>query len=510
LNRLIGVSLTALVALSLAACVELRPGRCDHDTDCQSGLRCNLDPSPQGNGRCVPIAPGDGGDARPDADGGSEKPSDGSSEKPDAPSSCTATSCSGTTPICDGTSKVCRTCSGSTECAAINSAAPICAASGACVECGMSSQCGVAAKPICDATSNACRACAGGGECAARDAKLPACATSGKCVECVMGSDCKMMGKPICDAGMNTCRACQVDSECPADPGVCMTDGHCATSGEVIFLESTGPTCPGADGSSSKPYCMPGDAASALTTARHIIVVRGALGSQVTLSTTGVFPTIVGRKNSVGVDASIPATNGTAITVTSDTVLIRDLTVNLGSTPTSKGAVATGSSTKLTLVRVTAALLTGVGIDAESGATLTMDQCYVQNNSAGGILVSGAKYDIQNSVLSGNLYGVKFNASAIGSGSRFWFNTVVKSLGNAVTCDSSNPQTIAASIVDGANDSCTLSNSVTTAPTFSAAKPFHLTGHLACPAAPATFPDHDIDGDPRVAPIDCGADQYVP
>ena len=561
MNRLVGVCVTVFVVFSLAACMKLKPGRCNHDTDCQTGLRCNLDPTPQGNGRCVPIAVGDGGDARSDADAGTEKPSDGASEKPDALSPCTAT-CSGTTPICDSTSKVCRTCSGSTECAAINSAAPICAASGACVECetggqcgtpgkpicegtpgmcracasgtecmtrnlstpvcaasgvcvecGMSSQCDAAAKPICDATSNACRACGGGGECAARDAKLPACATSGKCVECLASADCKVTGKPVCDPGMNTCRACQADSECPADPGVCMTDGHCAASGEVIFVEFNASGCPNADGSSAKPYCLPNDGVAALTNGRHVIVIRGAAGDRMIVATTAKGPIVIGRKSLAGDVGSIPAGAGSALTVFSDDVLVRDLTINGGTASGSKGLVTTGASTKLTLVRVAATLGTGLGVDAEGGATLTMDQCYVENNSVGGILVNGAKYGIQNSVIAGNGgtsgYGVQFTASAISAGSQFWFNTIANNP-IAATCDLNNAQTINASIVSGPVASCNVLNSLATAPSFDATRPYHLTAHHGCLSVPGTFPDHDVDGDPRTSPPDCGADQYVP
>jgi hypothetical protein len=519
LKRLAGL-LIAVWLVSLTACVNLKPGRCDHDTDCKAGYRCNLDPTPQGNGRCVLTAPGDGGDAMPPTDGGADKTGDGvpgdggpgdvRSDKPEANPACTAATCSGTMPICDGTSKACRACSTGGECAALSSSTSVCAATGACVECATSGQCGVAGKPICDTASNACRACGSSTECAARDATLPACATSGKCVECVMNTDCKMASKPICDQGQSACRACQADSECPADPGVCMTDGHCATSAEVIFVEFNAAGCPMADGSSAKPFCAPNDGVAALTAARHVIVIRGAANNQMSVATTGMSPVIVGRRSSEGDSGSIPAGATAALTVSSDEVLVRDLILGGGLGSGAKGVLATGASTKVTLLRVTANLGTGLGVDAESGASLTMDQCYVQNNSAGGIVVNGAKYDIQNSVIAGNGLGVKFSASAIATGSRFWFNTIAGSAGSAVTCDSSNPQTLASSVVVGVNDSCTLTNSVTAAPTFSATRPFHLTAHLACPAAPATFPDHDIDGDPRVAPIDCDADQFVP
>jgi len=76
-----------------------------------------------------------------------------------------------------------------------------------------------------------------------------------------------------------------------------------------------------------------------------------------------------------------------------------------------------------------------------------------------------------------------------------------------LTCDSTNPQALADSIVVGLNDSCTLTNTITTMP--SALSGYHLTAHLPCPATPASpVPDHDVDGDPRTPPLDCGADQF--
>jgi hypothetical protein len=187
-----------------------------------------------------------------------------------------------------------------------------------------------------------------------------------------------------------------------------MADGHCATTSEVIFVEFSAGGCAGADGSSAKPYCAPNDGVAAMTVMRHVIVIRGAASSQMTLSTTtGVSPIVIGRQNSSAVAGSIPATAATAITVSSDSVLIRDLTVNAGTTPTSRGIAATGSGTKLTLLRVTASLGTGtlgagLGVDAESGATLTMNHCTVTNNSAGGILLDGAAFDIENTTVTNN------------------------------------------------------------------------------------------------------------
>jgi hypothetical protein len=260
-----------------------------------------------------------------------------------------------------------------------------------------------------------------------------------------------------------------------------MPDGHCAMSGEVIFVESLAGGCSGADGTSAKPYCAPNDAVSVLTAVRRVIVIRGAVAG-VTLNTTGKSPILIGRKNSAGDVGSIGALGGNAVEIDSDNVSIRDLIVGAGLAAGAKGFLIKGASTTAALLRVTASLGTGLGIDAETGSALVMDRCLVQNNSAGGVLVNGATYSVANSIIAANgLYGVKFSSTAIGLGSTFTFNTVVATSGNAVTCDTSNPQTIGQSIISGGNDSCSLANSITTPPTFSGTRPYHLTAHLAAP-----------------------------
>ena len=243
---------------------------------------------------------------------------------------------------------------------------------------------------------------------------------------------------PICNTSANTCRPCQTDAECPTNPGVCMADGHCATTGEVIFVEFNSNGCAGADGSSANPYCAPSDGVAHLAAGRNVIVLRGSAGDRMTLNTSGISPVVIGRKSASNADGSVPATAATAISISSDTVLIRDLTVNLGSQSSSKGIAVTGASTKLTLLRVTTSLGTGLGIDAESGSTLTMDECYVLNNSTGGILVSGAAYSIQNTVIASNGYGVQFSAP-LAANAQLRFNTVVNNP-VAATCDLTNAE----------------------------------------------------------------------
>lgn len=331
---------------------------------------------------------------------------------------------------------------------------------------------------------------------------------AGTCVECLptMKDACSGM-KPVC-AG-TTCVPCSKDTDCTG-PGVCMTDGHCASDSEVIYVEFKSAGCVNATGSSTNPFCAPNEGVMALdsTSGRRVIVIRGPVSDRMVLNRSDVAVVVIGRQ-SAGTDPSIPAVASTALTVSAGEVLIRDISLIAGTSPSSKGLVVSGTATKVSLVNVTVSLTTGFGIQADNGADLTMDRCYVLNNSAGGLLINGAIYSIENSVFAGNGFSqVQFSAAANAGTPRFRFNTVVATTGNAATCDPSNLRTLSDSIiVGGAN--CMLVNVVTTTQNFKTTPPYHLMGHVECPGALSMVPAYDIDGDPRVPPIDCGADQFV-
>jgi hypothetical protein len=491
-----GSTSLALLALATAACTKVNPNYCA-DAGKANGYACSAIDA----GTDAPLDVVDATDVRESGDASNDV-TEAAVERP----TCTNATCAtAEAPICDVDAGMCRVCATDGECVGKGTMTPACD-NGQCYACKTDDHCTDAAKPICDA--HACRGCGAASECATRSAATPACASSGSCVQCTASSDCKVPGMPVCNTSANTCRACLNDAECPADPGVCMADGHCATTGEVIFVEFNAAGCTAADGTSANPYCAPNDGVAHLGTGHNVIVLRGASGDRMTLNTSGLSPIVIGRKSTSNGDGSVPATAATAISVSSDTVLIRDLNVNAGTAPTSKGIAVTGASTKLTLLRVTASLGTGLGIDAESGSSLTMDECYVLNNSTGGILVNGAAYSIQNTVIAGNGYGIQFSAP-LATNAQLRFNTVVNNP-VAATCDLTSTETFTNSIITGPMVNCNVVDSVTTAPTFSTTRPFHLTAHLACPTAPAagTFPDHDIDGDSRTGAIDCGADQF--
>jgi hypothetical protein len=417
-----------------------------------------------------------------------------------------------------------------------------------CVGCLANSEC-KGGKPICElggdagASRNTCRACAGTSDCTQLNSSTPICVTAanaaggaqlGTCVGCVANSDCTSTGgaattKPICEvtttnvgAAVNTCRKCAKDAEC-GGPGVCMTDGHCAGTSEVWFVDESA-SCVGANGSSTNPLCALSQGVGALAKGQNILVILGTVGGRLTLATTGgINPVIIGRKNAAGDAAVIGATNAAGISVSSDTVLIRDITVSGGLTASGTRGVLASGSANVTLLRVIVNLGSGgPGIDAETGSTLSMDECYVANNPVGGILVNGATANIQNTLIAANPsaagYGVQFNAP--GSGTVFAFNTIA-GYATAATSDLSHPVALNYSIVLGPPPTnCDTSTCVTTAsttqPSFTTTvlqnpNPYHLMGHEPCPVTPTTFPDHDIDGDPRTSTnLDCGADELVP
>jgi hypothetical protein len=480
--------MVAVVVLSAAASCNsknLKMGFCNTNADCP-GSSC--DAKDGGTFKCLPTDGGAGG-AGGKSDGGAGKGGSGGGGG------------SGGHPF---------RCDASTQCTGRDDgAAPVCELdASSCVGCVTDTDCTDSTKPICG-SGHTCVPCAAGSSQCASHKGLTVC-SAGSCVECVTSSDCTAVPtKPICGTN-NQCHACQADSDCTAAPGVCMTDGHCAGTGEVVYVQYSSSGCPSQNGSAANPYCDPNQAVAHLTGNTFVIIIVGSTNTQMILNATAVSPVIVGRKDSAGNAGSIPAGAGTALTVSAGTALIRDLTVSAGSSSTSEGILVTGTSTKVSLLRVTSSLTTGLGIDAEAGASLVMDRCLVQTNSVGGILIGAASYSIENSIIAGNGYGVKFAASVLSTGSQFSFNTVIGSIGDAVTCDPGNKQTLSDSVIVGLNDSCNLDDTFTTAPTaLELSAPYHLTAHIGCATTqPTTFPSDDFDGALRTSPVDCDADQY--
>jgi hypothetical protein len=242
-------------ALVLAACSEqLRQGRCNQTSDCAAmaayaSYVCNLDPTSQGNGRCVPACQGPG-----DCEGGR---------------------------ICDVDSH------GQGRCLF-----PTSTDGGGDADGGMNDGGDAGDAPHCPVCSGTTPVCVGV-----------------KCVECVTSSDCNSdPTKPICNTSTNACVGCASDDECVAklgaDPGICMfhQDGHCATDAETIYVEpKTGTDCRNvlqadSDGTAALPLCsidlarriLASD--SAIAQPRIVVRVRGTMNAP-----AGTFTRPAGR-----------------------------------------------------------------------------------------------------------------------------------------------------------------------------------------------------------------------
>ena len=211
-----------------------------------------------------------------------------------------------------------------------------------------------------------------------------------------------------------------------------------------------------------------------LTNGQNVVVIRGPADDQLMLNTTGL-PSSSVSKNSSGADAASRRAPGPPSWLLR-TSLIRDLTVTGGTARQARASLCSGSSTTLAVSNLKVNLGSGLGIQADTGAHLTMDRCTVTGNSAGGLLVNGAGYDVENSVfaVNGGTTGYGVQLSAVLSGAQFSFTTIV---GNpvAATCDLTNSATVRDSIVAGPVINCNLTNSFTTAPAFDPARPYHLT-----------------------------------
>ena len=462
-----GVWGLVLIATATFGCTKLKSGRCDQSSDCQQQLGYMCDNSTK---TCVLSTDGGTGGGGAGGGGGAA----GSKGTGGTRFTCPNTTCMGKTPICDADAGTCEACNTSDACVKLNKTTPFCAPAsdgaasaptGTCVGCLTSTNCPESAKPICDTTTWTCAGCENSDACKTLNPSTPVCVTPtdgsaaskiGMCVGCLSNADCGGV-TPICDLSTNVCTACGSDTDCKdVGPGICMTDGHCAGTSEVFFVDESAASCPGTGtGSSATPFCSLDTGAAALAKGQNVLVILGAVGERLVLATSQVSPVIVGRKNAAGDAAVIPASNGAAIAVSSDTVLIRDLTVSGGlQSNNARGILVTGLAV-VSLLRVTANLgMGGLGVDAETGSTLSMDRCYVENNPLGGILVNGATATIQNTIIAKNGgttgYGIQFNAPGT---TQFTFNTIADNPTAAIS-DLSDQVLLNNSIVAGPTTNC--------------------------------------------------------
>jgi hypothetical protein len=323
-------SLVLIAAISFG-CTKLNPGRCDQQSDCTTGT-CNL------STKVCELGGGGGGSGGAGGLGGAKAGTGGK------PFSCADTLCPAATPICDMAAGSCKSCVGedSNACKTLDSSRPHCLATAATTDGG---------------------------------------APQGSCVECLTNADCSGT-TPICSPGSHTCVHCGPDSDCAGvGPAVCLTDGHCATESETIFVQKDSATCSDAPATSDggatvgtrvHPFCSMQPVKGVLSLPRDLIVVTGTVsGADWTYA------------NDVGGDLSIVGQGGAA-------------TITGSASPafaTQDGGVYIRS--------ITFSPSASIGIKA-TGGFLSLERVTVDSCKGGGILLDGASFHIENTTVTNN------------------------------------------------------------------------------------------------------------
>jgi hypothetical protein len=389
------------------------------------------------------------------------------------------------------------------------------------------------------------------------------------CVQCTESDPTHCTGTtPVCKS--DTCAACTLDNDCGTG-GLCLPDGACAASDHIIHAASNGSNMTTCDDTSSPcnltkaltvvtsvknviklddagPYTP--DANSFVVSIDVTIDARGATlhhnGNNPILSinnskTARIFGgTIEGATGDMG--DGILCGPSASLTVDGTTIQMID-----------KSAINATSGCKLTIVNATirnSSLRSGVSVAAilDNGDSVTLSRSQVLSTKGGGINVGGGKFVIVGNIfwgngnttsangavlintnsdpmnrlefnsISGNLAmtganapGVHCNAGTdfIARNNIIWGNNLNAGVQIGGSCKHAYSD-IGMLSVGGLNDG---GNNLSVDPMFISSSDLHLmpTSTLLKKADPASQLDgiaaKDIDGDPRVAPADIGADQ---
>jgi hypothetical protein len=288
--------------------------------------------------------------------------------------------------------------------------------------CKQSSECAISIQPICELSNGLCRKCQAvdGGtssECMAKGADRPLCAASGACVECASKRDC-VNAKKACDVGSGACVPCVTNGDCAS--GLCST-GSCADPAQLIYVQASGPNCPGAgSGTFDDPFCtIQAGINQGATMGKTVIVLGGTYSENVTITPTAAFSV---RVVGVGQPSISPVAAGPAVrisnashmvNVTLDGFIIQNATGAAGHGLDCGGSNADLQLTKLKVIRST--LRNNAQLGAKSSyCVLTLDQVVVgPDNKQGGISVADTDVTVMNAVVHRNGTG-GVSGSAVG------------------------------------------------------------------------------------------------
>jgi hypothetical protein len=228
-------------------------------------------------------------------------------------------------------------------------------------------------------------------------------------------------------------------------------DGRCATTTETVYVQNvTGcvqnPQGTNGEGSASNPLCSMEHVALFLSSVKDLIVVRGTVtGASTAFAQTAV--TLVGQQSALIGNTGVPA-----FAMAAGSFYIGSVTINAGGAP---------------------------GIKA-TGGTITLDRVTVDGCPGGGILLDGAGFDLENTVVtrSGKATfnglttwgGILINNPPTSGPARLNLLTVQNNTGGGITC--STAITSAAGVLASnntmgvdINDTCSFSSCQTASST---------------------------------------------
>jgi hypothetical protein len=375
----------------------------------------------------------------------------------------------------------------------------------------------------------------------------------GTCRACRIGiTDCEGRA-PICDDG--ACRACKSHDECAS--GICMDDGRCANESDVAYVQSAGSAT--SECTRLSPCDSIGRALTVNPPRKYVLVGSGTYTSAASLAPVAER-WIVGAGTAPLLRRS---TSGPVITISGGTAIrLQNLEI-VGATGTTGGQIELGNGVLCTatsgvpnvelqqvtirenavngffgvgctLTAVASRFLDNANFGVYIGdSTATFDRCLISGNHTG-LELDGGLYTIINSMIVRNQGegGRGIDLYSVHSGHRVEFNTIADNVdtsganyGMGIQCNLSAPASFPNNIIvrntrQTVGSACTYPSSIILDTDISALKfkspdvapyDYHITaGSSAIDAATLSTVDHDFDGQPRVAPRDVGADEYVP
>jgi hypothetical protein len=154
-------------------------------------------------------------------------------------------------------------------------------------------------------------------------------------------------------------------------------DGRCAVEAETIYVEQTmscAATATAGGGTAGMPYCSMNPALAAVDRTHDLLLVRGFVYSAQSPITGGTSElSIIGGGNATLEGGTIPAAH-----IGGGDVYLRGLKLSGGNSYT---------------------------VQADAGSLVKLDHVEVAANSGAGILLDGASFDIENTLVSNNGFG---------------------------------------------------------------------------------------------------------